>query len=88
MGRVGARVGFAHADREVALALGDLRQDGLALLLAGILGAELFLTRISIVGTLMGVVLFQFGWERLRMLAFPLLFLLLMIPLPWGLVDG
>src|SRR5262249_41226428 len=54
----------------------------LIVLLAGILGAELFLTRISIVGTIVGVVLFEFGWQRLRVLAFPLAFLLLMIPLP------
>ena len=33
-GKVGARVGLAHADREEALAGGDARQDRLALLLA------------------------------------------------------
>jgi exosortase len=54
----------------------------LGVLLTGILGSELFLTRISIVGTLVGSVLFLFGWKRLRVLAFPLAFLLLMIPLP------
>ncbi len=51
-------------------------------LAVGVLGSELFLTRISIVGTAVGVVLFLFGWARLRALAFPLAFLLLMIPLP------
>ena len=51
-------------------------------LTAGVLGSELFLTRISILGTLVGIVLFLFGWPRLRVLAFPLAFLLLMIPLP------
>jgi exosortase len=51
-------------------------------LLAGILGSELFLTRISIVGTVVGILLFTGGWERLRVLAFPVAFLLLMIPLP------
>jgi exosortase len=54
----------------------------IAVLLAGILGAELFLTRISILGTVAGSVLFLFGWRRLRVLAFPLAFLFLMIPLP------
>jgi exosortase len=54
----------------------------LCVLIAGILGAELFLTRISIIGTVVGVVLFQWGWPRLKVLAFPLAFLLLMIPLP------
>lgn len=55
---------------------------GVLVLLTGILGSELFLTRISIVGTLTGTVLFLFGWQRFRVLVFPLAFLLLMIPLP------
>jgi len=54
----------------------------LALLVAGTLGAELFLTRISIVGLLVGVVLFLWGPAHARILAFPIAFLLLMIPLP------
>ena len=53
-----------------------------ALLIAGILGSELFLTRISILGTVVGVILFLFGWAHLRALAFPVAFLLLMIPIP------
>ena len=51
-------------------------------LIAGILGSELFLTRISILGTVVGVILFLFGWAHLRALAFPVSFLLLMIPIP------
>jgi len=54
----------------------------LAVLLAGLLGAELFLTRISLIGVIAGVVLFVWGWQHFRTLAFPLVFLLLMIPLP------
>jgi exosortase D (VPLPA-CTERM-specific) len=54
----------------------------LAVLGAGVLGAELFLTRISMLGVLAGIVLFLYGWRTLRLLAFPLAFLLLMIPLP------
>jgi exosortase len=54
----------------------------LGLLVAGTLGAELFLTRISIVGLLLGVTLFVWGWEHARILAFPIVFLLLMVPLP------
>lgn len=54
----------------------------LAVLTAGTLGAELFLTRVAIIGVLVGLVLFAFGWAHLRLLAFPLAFLLLMIPLP------
>jgi exosortase len=52
------------------------------LLLAGVMGSELFLSRVSLLGTLTGMVLFLFGWRHLRILAFPLAFLLLMIPLP------
>jgi exosortase len=54
----------------------------LALLVAGRLGAELFVTRISILGLLVGGVLFTLGWAHLKILAFPLAFLLLMIPIP------
>lgn len=54
----------------------------LLVLAAGVLGAELFLTRISLLGTAAGIVLFLWGWARLRVLIFPLAFLLLMIPLP------
>jgi exosortase len=51
-------------------------------LAGGVLGSELFLTRISLLGTAVGIVLFFFGWARLRVLAFPIAFLFLMIPLP------
>ena len=54
----------------------------LAILLAGLLGAELFLTRISIIGVLAGSIVFLLGWRALKVLAFPVAFLLLMIPLP------
>jgi exosortase len=54
----------------------------ISVLMAGILGSELFLTRISIIGTVAGVLLFVCGWPHLRALAFPVAFLLLMIPIP------
>jgi exosortase len=54
----------------------------LGVLMAGLLGAELFLSRISIIGALGGIVLFLYGWARLKVLIFPLAFLLLMIPIP------
>jgi exosortase len=54
----------------------------LVTLIAGVLGAELFLTRISIVGVTAGFILFVLGWEHLRILALPVGFLLLMIPIP------
>jgi exosortase len=54
----------------------------LTVFLAGVLGAELFLTRVSLLGVLAGSVLFLWGWRHLRILALPIAFLLLMIPLP------
>ncbi len=55
---------------------------GLALLVAGVLGAELFLTRISLLWVLAGAIVFVLGWRHLQILSFPLLFLALMIPIP------
>jgi exosortase len=55
---------------------------GLCVLFLGELGAELFLTRLSLLIILPGVVLIFFGWQHLRLLAFPLGLLLLAIPLP------
>ena len=54
----------------------------LGLLFLGSLGAELFLTRISIVTTICGLVLYFSGWRLLRAMAFPLAFLLFAIPIP------
>jgi exosortase len=54
----------------------------LLVLLAGRLGAELFLTRVSLIGVIGGIILFVWGRDHFRMLAFPLAFLILMIPLP------
>jgi exosortase len=53
-----------------------------AVLLAGLMGAELFLTRVSLIGIIAGAILFLFGWRTLRVLTLPVLFLLLMIPIP------
>jgi exosortase len=54
----------------------------LGLLFLGSLGAELFLARVGLVGTIVGLVWFFRGSQTVRTLAFPLAFLLLMIPLP------
>ena len=59
----------------------------LGILVIGQTGAELFLTRISLWGTILGLLLYFWGRATLRALAFPLCFLLLMIPLP-GLVHS
>jgi exosortase len=53
-----------------------------AILLAGQLGAELFLTRVSLIGVTAGTIVFLLGWEHLRILFLPVAFLLLMIPIP------
>jgi exosortase len=50
--------------------------------LAGVLGSDLFLSRISLIGVLAGTIWFVWGQRHVRILAFPILFLLLMIPLP------
>ena len=52
------------------------------LLVGGLLGAELFLSRVSLIGAIAGSILFLFGWSRLRVVLFPIAFLLLMVPLP------
>jgi exosortase len=48
----------------------------------GMLGAELFLARLSLVILISGMVLFLAGSQALRWMAFPLGYLLFMIPLP------
>jgi exosortase len=52
------------------------------LLVLSVLGAALFLARLSMLGVLAGIVLYLYGWRHLRLLAFPIAFLLLMIPIP------
>jgi len=54
----------------------------LLLLTLGTLGAELFLTRISLLILAAGAVIFVLGWRQLRYLAFPFVLLLLAIPVP------
>ncbi len=54
----------------------------LAVLLAGVLGAELFLSRISLLLLIAGLVVFFRGWHSFRPFFFPWAFLFLMIPIP------
>lgn len=54
----------------------------LVVLFLGVFGAELFLSRVSFLGVLVGLLLFLHGWPLVRALVFPLAALLLMIPLP------
>ena len=54
----------------------------IAVLMAGVLGAELFLSRSSLLIAIGGLVVLLYGWNHLRATMFPWLFLLLMIPIP------
>ena len=54
----------------------------LGTLLLGTFGAELFLTRVSFVLLLAGLLILFHGWPLFRVLLFPWVFLFLMIPIP------
>ncbi len=56
---------------------------GVILQIIGVLWTIRFLSGISLVVTISGMILYLFGWEFLKKIMFPLLFLLLMIPLPF-----
>jgi exosortase D (VPLPA-CTERM-specific) len=64
--------------------LAGLASAGIALLMlsGGTLGAELFISRISFVLMLAGVLLYLFGWRLLNLLLVPFALLLLAIPIP------
>jgi exosortase len=55
---------------------------GLAVLILGVYGVELFTARISFVILLTGLIWTFFGWAMVRALQFPLLVLILAIPFP------
>ena len=55
---------------------------GICTLILGVFGAELFLSRVSLILLLGGLVIFFHGWAMLQAVLFPLLFLTLMIPIP------
>jgi len=54
----------------------------LCVLMLGNLGAELFLSRTSLLVLIAGLVIFFLGWQYFRAVLFPWAFLLLMIPIP------
>jgi exosortase len=76
------RAALAAAPIRPAIAGLGLVAASLIVLLAGLFGAELFLTRVSLIGVIAGVVWFLCGSGHLRLLAFPILLLFLMVPLP------
>jgi exosortase len=55
---------------------------GLCVLILGQMGAELFLSRLSLLIVLAGLIILFLGWSFFRALLFPWAFLLLMIPIP------
>jgi exosortase len=55
---------------------------GLGVLFGGELGAEFFLTRLSLLILVVGIIIFLWGTKHLRLVAFPLSLFILAIPLP------
>ena len=55
---------------------------GLGLLVLGQVGAELFLSRFSLLLVLAGLTILFLGWAFFRAILFPLAFLVMMIPIP------
>jgi exosortase len=55
---------------------------GLTLLVLGQLGAEIFLSRFSLLLVFGGLAILFGGWEFLRAVLFPLAFMVMMIPIP------
>ncbi len=54
----------------------------LAMLAAGTLGAELFVSRVSLLVLIVGLTVFFRGWPTLKAVSFPVGYLFFMIPLP------
>ena len=54
----------------------------LSIVVVGVLGAELFLSRISLILLLAGMTIFFLGWSHFRAVLFPWAFLFLMVPIP------
>lgn len=55
---------------------------GLCLLILGQMGAEIFLSRLSLLMVLAGLIVLFLGWRFFRAVLFPWAFLVLMIPVP------
>jgi exosortase len=83
----------ARCARALGLASNDLTglavlSAGLVLYLVGQLGADIFLTRLSLVAVLVGATWFVAGVAVVRVMAAPLAFLLMSVPLPALLVNA
>jgi exosortase len=76
--------------KEIAIIEKKQSQTGLAILAIaillqgiGVMWTIRFLTGISLLIAIYGVILYLFGWEIMKKISFPLVFLVLMIPLPF-----
>jgi exosortase len=72
----------AQPEKPSSLGLGII-VGALGLLIVGVLGAELFLSRASLLFLLAGLILYFRGWKFFREALFPWAMLFLMIPLPF-----
>ena len=61
---------------------------GIFTLFIGTIGAELFTTRCSLIMVIAGLILFMLGVDYIKLLFFPLAFLIFMIPLPYLIYDS
>ena len=77
------RAGFFSAPRAPAAAGLILVACGALVYLAGVAAAELFTTRVSLVLVVAGLVWALEGRARARAMAFPVVFLLCMVPVPY-----
>ncbi len=55
---------------------------GLFMLVVGLIGAELYTQRCSLMAVIAGLVLLLFGWKIMWILSLPIIFLIFMVPLP------
>jgi exosortase len=61
---------------------------GLSLFVVGTAAAEVFTQRVGLLVLCASLVCFLWGWRHLRLVAFPMMFLLLAIPLPYVIYYG
>jgi exosortase len=79
LSRVDALRQLPRAPRTVGLAGAIV---AIALLGVGVLGAELFLTRVSLLLFIASAIVYLLGWRHLRALTFPIALLVLSVPIP------
>lgn len=59
----------------------------LVIYVVAFVGDVAFISRVMMISSLIGLLLFNFGWEFVRVMLFPLLFLFFMIPVPVSLIE-